>query len=257
MMWTSTSRAQVPVDTELSLLADISTSVDADEFTAQIRGYEAAFRSSRVIDHILAGPEGAIAVNLVLWNRYQFVAVPWTLIDSAAASYAFADAISSTLRPPSNVTPSTFLGSALMSVISPAGPGGPTNEGGDADIRNNGFTGNRLVIDVSGDGPRSNEDPVPTWMARRDVLNAGIDQINGLVVTSPDQNRGPVLEHYRDVMIGGDGAFVLEADFDSFASVLEQKLVYEITNTPEPSSASLLLLALCVSTVLRRRITKS
>jgi hypothetical protein len=245
--------AQVPVDTELSLLVDISTSIDANEFEIQMSGYEQAFRSQRVQNHIMDGPHGAIAVNLVLWNRYQVVGVPWFLVNSRESANAFADAIGAIERPDNGFTLSTYLGSALMSVVTPAGEPGIRSVGGDESILDNGFLGARMVVDVSGDGVRSTQDPITTIEARNVLLSQGIDQINGVVVTSIDQEAAAVLGHYRNELIGGDDAFVLSATFENFPSVIERKLIYEISDTPEPAGLALLWPTIIGVGSLRRR----
>ncbi len=59
----------IPVDLQLSLVIDDSSSINNSEFSQQINGYANAFRQTEVIDTIVNSPNG-IAVNTVLL-RYQ------------------------------------------------------------------------------------------------------------------------------------------------------------------------------------------
>ncbi|MCG8651904.1 MAG: DUF1194 domain-containing protein, partial [Pirellulales bacterium] len=63
----SSARA-APVDLELALLVDVSGSVNGSEFATQRDGYEAAFRDDDLIDAILSGNIGSIAVTLWYWS---------------------------------------------------------------------------------------------------------------------------------------------------------------------------------------------
>jgi hypothetical protein len=75
------------VDVELVLAVDVSWSMDFEEQLIQRQGYSQAFRSEEVIDAILYGGYGRVAVTYLEWagSESQEVVVPWTLIDSAEA----------------------------------------------------------------------------------------------------------------------------------------------------------------------------
>src|SRR5687768_13215590 len=81
------------VDVELVLAVDISQSMDEDEHTLQRMGYVEAFRHKDVINALLSGPEGRIAVTYMEWGgTYDpYTLIPWTIIDSGKAANAFAD----------------------------------------------------------------------------------------------------------------------------------------------------------------------
>jgi hypothetical protein len=95
----------------------------------------------------------------------------------------------------------------------------------------NGFEGTRLVIDVSGDG-RNNQGR-PAWAARDEAIARGIT-INGLPITSGNPNFGrppedDLVDHYRDEVIGGPGAFLVVAEgFGAFTNAVLSKLVREV-----------------------------
>lgn len=98
--------APIDVDLELSLLIDVSGSVNATEFNLQKTGYVNAFNDSSLWDAIAAGVLDKIAVNLIYWSGrdQQQQAVGWTLIDSFSAAQSFANAILATIRPFSGLT---------------------------------------------------------------------------------------------------------------------------------------------------------
>jgi hypothetical protein len=129
------STAATLVDLELALLVDVSGSVDTTEFNLQRAGYVNAFNNPavwNVIDGLKSkGGTGKIAATFVYWSggSQQQQAVNWTLIDSFAASQAFASSIGAAARPFSG---STAPGSAINFIVPRFG----TETGG----AENGFT---------------------------------------------------------------------------------------------------------------------
>ena len=89
-----------PVDLELVLAVDASSSVSAGEFDLQMRGLAEAFRHPIVHGAIQAVGDLGIAVALIQWsdNRKQTVAIGWMAMRGAGNAEAFADAIDSTPR---------------------------------------------------------------------------------------------------------------------------------------------------------------
>jgi Protein of unknown function (DUF1194) len=216
------------VDLELSLLVDVSGSVDSREFNLQKQGYVDVFSNGSLFnDFISKGKEGKVAVNFIYWSGagQQQEAVGWTLIDSVQASQNFANAINGSSR--------AFSGStAPGSAISFATP----------KFFNNLFDGGRQVIDVSGDGEENSG--LDTATARNNALSSGVDAINGIVIGGSPA----VKAFYANEVIGGvngDGTpgFVLEAStFADFGSAIDKKIKAEIvvtpptTSVPEPAS---------------------
>lgn len=220
------ANAGLMVDLELQLLTDVSGSVDNTEYNLQRNGYIAAFRDTNVINSILAGANGSIAVQYIEWSATsdQSTQVDWFLIDSAATANAFADAIALTIRAFDGYT---AIGSAI--------------EYGAALFSDNGYDSARQVIDVSGDGATNNGGS--TSLARDNALAGEIDTINGITIGS----EGGLETFYQDNVIGGDDAFHLHAaSFEEFGNGIITKLKREITATqvPEPSSIALLGLAI-------------
>ena len=83
-------------DVALALAVDVSISVSEKEKDLQRRGYIEAFRSQEVIDAIMSGPYGAIAVTYFEWSGAlePSVIVPWFVIDSEATAHEFANRLS-------------------------------------------------------------------------------------------------------------------------------------------------------------------
>ncbi|WP_448567950.1 DUF1194 domain-containing protein [Thalassotalea ganghwensis] len=228
-LFTASANANlIEVDLELQLLADVSYSVDAKEYALQLQGYSNAFRDANVISAIESGTIGSIAVQYIEWSGSadQAIQLDWTLIDSQASAYAFADALDALTRAFDNNT----------------APGSALNFGSSL-FFNNDYDAARQVIDVSGDG---NQNQGSSTSAARDAaLAAGIDTINGITIG----DASGLQDFYKQNIIGGTNAFHIHADsFADFTAGISQKLVREITGggseIPEPSSVALFGLAL-------------
>ena len=72
----------VPVDVELVVAVDTSSSMRAEELGLQRAGYAAAFRSREVLEAIRNGLHGRIAVTYVEWGaaHSRRILVPWTVV---------------------------------------------------------------------------------------------------------------------------------------------------------------------------------
>lgn len=206
----ATPAAAEPVDLELVLAVDASSSVNAEEFQLQMQGIASAFRHPAVVNAIdAAGPAG-VAVTLVQWSGSGITAqaVDWTLLSSALSSYAFAARIEAAPRLVEGGA--TAIGSALLY----AG----------ALLDANAYEGKRRIIDLSGDGISNEGDYAST--ARAHLVRQGVT-VNGLAILNDEPNLG---RYYLAGVVGGPGAFVLTAlDFRDFAVAIRQKLVTEIT----------------------------
>lgn len=227
-----------PVGLELALIVDVSGSIDNSEYALQKQGYINAFNNPAVIAAIQASQLGSIAVTYIEWSgaSQQAQLVGWTLVDDAASGAAFAAAIGGTARAFSGLT-------APGSAINYAAPL----------FTGNGFEGNRLVIDVSGDGQQN--DGANTAAARNAALAGSmtqdaIDAINGLAIG------GAALTAWYEANIqGGAGSFTVGVDnFVDFGDAIVTKLVKEITGVPEPMTIALFGAGLAgLGMVVRRR----
>lgn len=197
-----------PVDVALVLAVDVSGSVNNERYKLQRNGYAAAFADPEVVAAITSGPHHAIAVTFVEWSGVdqQRQSIGWTLIDGRDAAASFGAAVSEVPRAFAEMT---ALGDAIDYSAHL--------------LRDGGFGGARLIIDVSGDG-RTNAGRIAA-SARDDAVAAGIT-INGLPILAvePDLDR-----YYQDNVVGGTDAFMVVAhDFGSFADSIRNKVVREV-----------------------------
>ncbi|WP_148227446.1 DUF1194 domain-containing protein [Fulvimarina pelagi] len=205
-----------PVDVELVVAVDVSWSMSDGEQIIQRDGYAAAFRSQEVQDAILDGVHGSIAVTYVEWagEFSQATVIPWTLLDSKASADAFAYRLAT--EPPSRRRRTSISGAV--------GYGARLFE-------ENGFSGMKRVIDVSGDGP-NNQGPAIT-NARDQAVAAGV-VINGLPLMTADRYTSWAAidnldDYYETCVIGGQGSFVIPVnDWSQFPQAVRRKLVLEL-----------------------------
>src|SRR3712207_6335516 len=138
----ATSARAEPVDLELVFAADGSGSIDDEELRLQRKGWADALTSPDVLTGIKDGPIGAIAVAFMEWGgpSSQVLIVDWHVIRDAASAKVFADKLMSAPR-------GAYGYNSISNAI-------------DFSVRlveSNAHEGTRRVIDVSGDGPRSEE----------------------------------------------------------------------------------------------------
>ena len=216
------------VDLLLVLAADVSRSVDAQKFQLQREGYATALSDPRVLNAIRSGVNGRIAVALVEWSGMgsQKLVIDWTLIDGAQAAQQFGDRL---LETPRSFADRTSISGGIDFAL--------------AKFDNAPFEAKRRTIDVSGDG--TNNSGRDVRQARDEALARRVT-INGLVILSerplpwnPEHTNPPggLAKYYRDNVIGGPGAFVMEAkDFNSFGQAIVAKLIAEIASSEPPKT---------------------
>jgi hypothetical protein len=230
------SARAIHVDIELSLLVDVSSSIDDVEYGLQRQGYASAFTNPTFFSSVI-GTGHSVAVNFIEWSGplQQHEQVGWTLIDSQASATSFGNAIAAANR---QFAASTAPGSAINFAY--------------PRIFSNSFTSDKQVIDVSGDGPWNSGDD--TLTARNAALAAGVDQINGLVILNADEPT--LLSFYQNNIQGGLNSFVLAAaDFNDFGDAIQRKLQLEIGGgtVPLPTTAGLGVAGLVLLGASRRR----
>jgi len=205
-------RAATPVDLELVLAVDVSSSVDAVEWDLQRQGLALALADPEVQRAVEALP-GGLAIAVVQWSSFdrQALTLPWTWLRTAAETRGFALEVGA--MPRSFDWGQTLIGEALAFAA--------------AEIRDNGFAGRRRVIDVSGDGGAKYGTLPRRWRDR--VVAEGIT-INGLAILTDD----PSLDaYYRANVIGGFAAFVTAArSLADFSDAMTRKLLQEIEGEP-------------------------
>ncbi|MGB3407052.1 MAG: DUF1194 domain-containing protein [Jannaschia sp.] len=204
-------------DLELVLLADSSGSITQSELLFQRRAYAEALTDPAVLAAIQNTAYGHIAVTYVEWATNQSVVVPWMQIANADDAAAFAAALDG---PPRRASGRNAIGSALLFAAEM--------------IETNRIDGWRRVIDFSGDSTGNTYGP-PIEQSRDEVVAAGIT-INALAILSDRSvmdGRDNLAERYAERIIGGQGAFVVEAATrDVFADAVKRKLILEISAVP-------------------------
>jgi len=216
---TATARAE-QVDLQLILAADVSRSVDPDEFKLQREGYAAAFTNPKVLAAIAAGPNRSIAVTFVEWSgsEAQRVVADWTIVRDEETGGGFANIL---LTAPRSFAGFTSISAAIDFSMK--------------HFQMSGVESERRVIDVSGDGTNNGGRPVND--ARDEAVSAGVT-INGLAIINQHPNPGYTAhtqppeglgEYYRRNVTGGPGSFVIVIeDFSTFSEAIVTKLVNEI-----------------------------
>lgn len=211
------------VDVELALAVDVSYSMDMDELALQREGYALAITSSEFLKALKTGPTGKVAVTYFEWaaSNDQKVVVPWRVIDGPESADAVAQEI---LKAPLRRASRTSISGAINFAM-------PLF---DADP----YHGLRRVIDISGDGPNNNGEPVT--VARDAALARGIT-INGLPIMIKEANYSTMdIEnldyYYEDCVIGGPGSFVVAIKArETFKEAIRTKLVLEVARRDAPA----------------------
>ena len=210
------------VDVELILVVDVSYSMDMDELAVQREGYAQAIVSKEFLQALKAGQTGKIAVTYFEWaaSNDQKIIIPWRVIDGPETADAVSEEI---LKTPIRRASRTSISGAINFAM-------PLFD-------ENPYHGLRRVIDISGDGPNNNGEPVTG--AREAALAKGI-VINGLpiMVKEPSYSTMDIENldfYYEDCVIGGPGAFVVSIkDRDKFREAIRTKLLLEVAGrTPE------------------------
>jgi hypothetical protein len=224
------------VSTELVLSVDVSASVNSAEFNLQRQGYVNAFRDPELIS-MIEGSGNGIAVTLQYWSTTPAASLGWFHITDAASAESFASAIASAGRPSNSFVTGIGTTTNIAAAINSAASLLTTND----------FVGDRLVIDISGDG-RQNENASATYYCgtsdfSAECLNLVTGARNAAVAQDITINGLPILtnvsnldSYFQSYVIGGDDAFVQPASgFADFETALKTKVKREISIAiPEP-----------------------
>lgn len=211
ILWASPAASQdaVPVAIELVLALDSSASVDRAEFQLQLDGLAAAFRDPDVLGAVdRLKPLGA-AVAVIQWGGpgETRTVLSFTHLENTRDAKAFGFRIGLIRR--WMRASSTSIATAIDDAV--------------ALIARNGFDGQRLVIDVSGDGPDNGSADLDA--ARGNARMAGMT-VNGLAIEAEDKT---LHDYYRHRVIVGADSFVEPArGFEDFARAIKEKLLREL-----------------------------
>ncbi len=220
----ATGRAQT-VDVAIVLAADVSLSIDEEEFQLQRRGYAAAVTNPQFVQAIQEGAHKAVALCFVEWAgpAEQAVVAKWAAIRDGEGAAEFAKML---LEAPRLFYGRTAIGAAIDFAA--------------AQLETGGLVAARRIIDVSGDGTNNTGSAVT--VARDEAVAKGIT-INGLAIINEKVGDRPgsflyvhthppggLPNYYRENVIGGPGAFMLHiVNFDTFAEAMTNKLLVEIS----------------------------
>ena len=224
LTWSSpapTAPAAQQVDLKLVIATDVSGSINDEEARIQREGTAEAFLDPDVIKAISGGSLGRIAVAMLDFSSpdYDKVVIDWHIIRDKASATAFAELVRDTPRTPgrrTSVSSALELGSLLI-------------ESSEKDI-----VATRKVIDVSGDGPNNDGNPMRETHDR--VIGQGI-VVNGLPVMDDNANGYfPNLDkYYAACVAGGRGSFVVVVRaFKDFGLAMRHKLILEISQNEVP-----------------------
>lgn len=201
--------AEKPVNIELLLALDSSASMDRKEFNLQIMGLAEAFRDPMVLKAIdNLKPLGA-AIAIAQWGGAgeMRLLVPFKLVrtEREARDFAFRASRGTRLFYASTTSITTAIGNGVDM------------------LKSNGFDGQRLVIDVSGDG--EDNSGLDLASARKTAQSAGV-VVNGLAIES---DVGTLTSYYHENVITGADSFVITArDFQDYARAIRDKLLREL-----------------------------
>lgn len=196
----------VPVDLELAFFVDASGSIDENEKLLRRQGYVEALTHPRIQRAIISGILVRIAVAFIKFSAYgcERLSVQWTTVDGSQSATAFGRKLLVLDYDP------CLGGNAAADALAFAAQ---------LMVEKN-FEGTRRVIDISGDGP--NTLGMSLRGVRRDVLRRDIT-INALVLERLEMPELP--DYFRDEVIGGLGAFMVEAKkHASFPAAILKKI---------------------------------
>ncbi|AKH99730.1 Protein of unknown function (DUF1194) [Hoeflea sp. IMCC20628] len=212
--------AREPVDVALVLAVDVSRSMSPRELEIQREGYAAALNHPDVVRAIAQGAYGRIAITMFEWAGTTAIreVFDWTIVETGADADALSEIVLKSN--PSGLRRTSISGAILHGIKRlEAAP----------------FEGFRKVIDVSGDGPNNQGDPV------LDAREAAVSRrivINGLPLMTSDGpgngfNIADLDTYYSECVIGGPGSFLVPVSgWDQFPEAIRRKLVLEIGGLP-------------------------
>jgi hypothetical protein len=216
------------VDLALVIATDVSYSVDENEARFQRQGAVTAFRSPEVVRAIESGPRGRIVVAYIDFATAgaNKIIAHWHVVHDKATADAFADILEAAPRT-LGVNTSISSGIELAEHL----------------LDTSGYTANKRMIDISGDGPNNEGHMVDR--VRDEVVGKGII-INGLPIMTPadqfDIYYLPDLDkYYAGCVIGGAGSFIqIARGFEDLARALRRKLIQEISDATDRSGGRII-----------------
>ena len=229
-----TARAQA-VDLALVLVIDNSGSIDPSESALQFNGYAEAFRSAELVKEMTAGPNGAIAVSVLLFSDVVRSLGGWRIIDDQGSASQFANMLSSAS---SSGSGGTHIAQALQAAV--------------MELSSCPYPTSAATIDLSGDGPDNEGEVLNTvnifnlflaiagvqtmqWTPqtqqnayrlrtlRNSIAARGVS-INCVAIQDPD-----LQDYFEKYVVCGKGSFaMLASSFQSLRTVIKRKILREV-----------------------------
>lgn len=200
------------VDAALILSVDVSSSVDEKRYQLQMGGIAAALEDDEVIKTVLGGANGSILVAMVTWADRPKLSVPWTVISTPEQSKALASTIRKLPQQEGEFTCLARMTRYLADKVVSRMPA----------------RADKIVVDVSGDGPDNCNTGQLIETSRADLFGSGVT-INGLPILD-GKDAAVIEQYYKESVIGGPGAFIVAAKgYEDFARAFRQKFVVEIS----------------------------
>lgn len=208
-----------PVDVALVVAADVSNSIDRRDYGLQVGGTIGAFLDDDLLDLIMAGRHGAVAIAAIEWSDEVVVAADWHRVDGRRSMDALCERLFGHER---TLYGQTDIGLGLRAAVDM--------------IRRCPWPAGRRVVDVSGDGWSK----VPDFRAEA-AVERGIEDlrvaraiaerhgivVNGLAIAGEEDEDVP--GYYRDHVVTGAGAFVIPVEgFADFGRGMLAKLTAEL-----------------------------
>jgi hypothetical protein len=223
------------VDLALVLVIDNSGSIDASESAMQFNGYAEAFASAELVKEMTGGPNGAIAVSVLIFSDRVQALGGWQLIDGPATAASFANLLRSA---PHSGTGGTHIAQALEAAV--------------MELASCPHPASAATIDLSADGPDNEGEVVSAanivnlflaiagvqtalWTAQtqqnayrlrslRDSIAARGVNINCVAIQDPG-----LQDYFENYVICGRGSFaMLASSFQSFRTVIKRKILREV-----------------------------
>lgn len=225
------------IQTVLSLVIDVSGSVDTTEYNLQMDGYRDAFLSAPVQNYLNSATDD-VAVKVIFFGTTAASAAPnqFWILSSGADATAFANYMDTLARPFSGST--NIAGG--MDLARTAIQAFITSQNGDADPNNNVLNDAKKIIDVSGDGVQNVDDGVGTndpaayLVAVKNAVQADGIVVNGLAIGGAG-----ITAYYTSSVVVNGGTVYSANDFDDFGEAVRAKIIREVTGqdeVPEPAS---------------------
>jgi hypothetical protein len=197
------------VNIELLLSLDVSASVDKREYELELKGIALALRDPDVVAAVDTLRPLGVAIAVTQWGGpgESRVIIPFTHIENGRDAKAFGFLVGRSYR---------FIGATTTSIVTAI-------EEGVELLTSNDFDGQRLVIDISGDGKDNSGLSLDDARQRAQAAHV---VINGLAIEADESG---LAAYYRNSVITGADAFVEQAnDFGDFARAIKAKLLREL-----------------------------